>query len=132
MPPQDRGLDGRTMPEEATLVVPGEMSLALDLLLLQLCVLLTRLAGRHDAARGGTARSVGRAPGPRGHRLGIFSRLIGSGDLRISRSLCPRDDANGYHALARKDPIEHQSGSQLVTELAWIDSELTILGDAKL
>ena len=51
MPPQDRGLDGRTMPEEATLVVPREMSLALDLLLLPLCVLLTRLAGRHDAAR---------------------------------------------------------------------------------
>ena len=51
MPPQDRGLDGRTMPGEATFAVPGEMSLALDLLLLPLCVLLTRLAGRHDAAR---------------------------------------------------------------------------------
>jgi hypothetical protein len=40
MSPQDRGLDGLMLPGEATFAVPGEMPLALDLLLLPLSVLL--------------------------------------------------------------------------------------------
>jgi hypothetical protein len=42
------------------------------------------------------------------------------------------DDANGYHALARKGRIQRQSGTQLVMALTCNESELTIFGDAKL
>jgi hypothetical protein len=73
----------------------------------------------------------------------LSPRKRGVKDLKISipkgrhprdgaQGITPMDDANGYHPLARKGRIKRQSGSQLVMALTCNESELTILGDAKL